>query len=66
MEYNMRLNNTGRNAQCSLKSVPDILADISDENGLVNYITSECHTEIIKIISFCISNNNYRMNKTSH
>jgi len=34
--------------------------------GLVNYITSECQTEIIKKISFYTSNNTYRMNNTIH
>ena len=50
MEYNVCLSNTGRKAQWSLKPVPDIIANISDDKGLVNYITSECHTEIIKMI----------------
>jgi len=66
-ELNLCLSNTGRNAQLSLKPVHDILANISDDKGLVNYITSECHTEIIKITFFYTSNNNpYRMTKTLH
>jgi hypothetical protein len=37
--------------QWSLKPVHDILANISDDKGLVNYMTTECQTEIIKKIS---------------
>jgi hypothetical protein len=40
----------------SLKLVYDILANIADDNGLVNYITSECQTKIIKKITFYTSN----------
>ena len=39
---------------------------MSDDKGLVNYITSECQTEIIKMIFFYTSNNTYRMNSTLH
>jgi len=46
----------------SLKPVHGILANISDDKGRVNYITSECQTEIIIKISFYTSNNTYRMN----
>ena len=48
----------------SLKPVHDILANISDDKGLVNYITSECQTEVITKISFYTSNNTHRMNNT--
>ena len=45
---------------------PGILANISDDKGLVNHITSECQTEIIKNISFYTPNNTHRMNNTIH
>jgi len=37
---------------------------VPDDKGLVNYITSECQTEIIINISYYSSNNTYRMNNT--
>jgi len=43
-----------------------MLANITDDKTLVNYITSECQTEIIKKTSFYTSNNTYRMNNTIH
>ena len=43
-----------------------ILANISHDKGLANYITSGCQTEIIKKISFRTSNNTYRMNNNIH
>jgi hypothetical protein len=50
----------------SLKPVYDILENISDYKELVNHITSECQTEIIKKISFYNSNNTYTVNSAIH
>jgi len=48
----------------SLKPVHDILENISDDKGLVQYITSLCQTEIIIKISLYSWNNTYRMSDT--
>jgi hypothetical protein len=39
---------------------------MSDDEGLVNNITSECQTEVIKKISFYTSNNTSGINITLH